>query len=252
LVHTEKRTRWAEVAADLAVAIEKGRFPVGSDLPAETELCAMYGVSRFTVRESLRRLADSGLITRRHGSGSRVVATSPAQAYLLAVDSETDILRYASDTAMTLSPNVRQVPVSTARTLALGDAMNWIQLSGVRELPGGQRIGLAEVYLRAEHRAVVDELENPVRGAIYSHILRRHGLTLARIDQTIGAVSLRPGQARRLRAAEGEPALRIIRRYNAEEAGTIEVSVHIHPASRFEYSLSIDPVAPQRGLIGRS
>ncbi|MDP9365030.1 MAG: GntR family transcriptional regulator [Chloroflexota bacterium] len=54
--------------------IEDGRFPPGSQLPTEEELCAALGVSRTTIREALRALAQRGLIERRQGRGTFVAA----------------------------------------------------------------------------------------------------------------------------------------------------------------------------------
>ena len=43
-------TRYAQVARDLTDGIANGRFPVGSLLPTELELCEHYAASRHTVR----------------------------------------------------------------------------------------------------------------------------------------------------------------------------------------------------------
>lgn len=237
----ERLTRCEEISADLAQAIGGGHYPVGSDLPSEVALCAQYGVSRFTVREALRRLTAAGLVIRRHGSGSRVIATAPKQSYILAVESESDVIRYAAETTMKLSTRVGSVSRQRAREFALGNPHEWVRLTGVRYSPTGERIGLVDVYLPAEHAAVATEIEQPIRQAIYSQVLDRLGLQLSSIEQQIGATTLTAGQARRLGAAVSEAALRIVRRYNVD-GKPIEVSVHVHPASRFEYSLKIKPV----------
>ncbi len=49
-----------------------GSHRSGDRLPPELELAAMLGVSRGTLRTALDRLADSGEITRRQGSGTYV------------------------------------------------------------------------------------------------------------------------------------------------------------------------------------
>ena len=43
-------TRYSTVAKDLMEGIASGRYPVGSLLPTEFELCDLYDVSRHTVR----------------------------------------------------------------------------------------------------------------------------------------------------------------------------------------------------------
>ncbi|HTK66717.1 MAG TPA: GntR family transcriptional regulator [Pseudonocardia sp.] len=242
-----RRTRWSEIAEELTTLIAAGDYPVGTDLPTESELCTRYDVSRFTVREALRSLIESGLISRRHGSGSRVIAATPPRSYALGVESETDVLRYAAETSMTLTGRTSTVAAAIAGKLGLDDPGEWLGVSGIRTVADGTRIGLVEVYLRKAHAPVLDQLDTPLTGAIFGHLLRHYQLTLVAIEQKISAIALKPAQARRLNADPGQPALRIERRYLTAEAGLVEVSVTTHPADRFEYSLRIDTVrAPLR------
>lgn len=59
--------------------IDEGRFPVGSQLPTEEELGRAFDVSRTTVREALRALAERGLIEKRQGKGSFVARPKLAE-----------------------------------------------------------------------------------------------------------------------------------------------------------------------------
>src|SRR6185436_1150817 len=54
-------------------AIKQGRFAAGSQLPSEMELLQMLGVSRTTLREALRILAEQRLIRKRRGLGTFVM-----------------------------------------------------------------------------------------------------------------------------------------------------------------------------------
>ena len=49
-----------------------GRYPPGSRLPTEHELCEQYGISRTPVTRALRELADEGVIIRRRRAGTFV------------------------------------------------------------------------------------------------------------------------------------------------------------------------------------
>lgn len=53
-------------------SIWEGRYPAGSDLPAERELADKIGVTRTTLREVLQRLARDGWLTIQHGKSTRV------------------------------------------------------------------------------------------------------------------------------------------------------------------------------------
>jgi len=64
----------SEVAEqELRNAIMSGEYPPGGQLPSESELINMLGVSRTTVREALRNLEESGIVLRRHGIGTFVL-----------------------------------------------------------------------------------------------------------------------------------------------------------------------------------
>ena len=62
------------VAEQIREAIMSGKLAPGAQLPPETELVEMLGVSRGTLRESLRMLEEQGLIIRRRGKGTFVRA----------------------------------------------------------------------------------------------------------------------------------------------------------------------------------
>lgn len=90
-----KLTRYQQVANVLLSEIENGDHPIGSLLPTEHELCDHFGVSRYTVREALRRLFEAGLVARRRGAGTTVIATKRPPLYDLTVGSVMDIFNYA-------------------------------------------------------------------------------------------------------------------------------------------------------------
>ena len=50
--------------------IEGGEWPVGSQIPTEEELCAMFNVSRATVRTAVLELVRQGYLKRQQGKGT--------------------------------------------------------------------------------------------------------------------------------------------------------------------------------------
>lgn len=53
-------------------AVADGRFTTGDALPRESELAEMFDVSRLTMREAVRILADRGVLDVRRGRGTYV------------------------------------------------------------------------------------------------------------------------------------------------------------------------------------
>lgn len=62
------------VAGTLREEIRSGRYKDTMLLPTEYELCSQFHMSRQTVRQALSLLASEGLIERRQGSGSHILA----------------------------------------------------------------------------------------------------------------------------------------------------------------------------------
>lgn len=94
-------TRTFEAAIEhLTEAIEHARLRCGDRLPSEGDLAAALGISKPTLRQALRVLEHSGLLTVRRGKGGGIVVASdlvPAvaisSAVALAEGAAIDVLR---------------------------------------------------------------------------------------------------------------------------------------------------------------
>jgi GntR family transcriptional repressor for pyruvate dehydrogenase complex len=65
--------------ARLAEFIENGGLRGGDKLPPERELAQRFGVSRDSVREALRVLAERGVVVRRQGDGTYIAVQEQEQ-----------------------------------------------------------------------------------------------------------------------------------------------------------------------------
>ena len=66
--------KYRKVYEDLLSAIRTGAFQPGDRLPSEAELGKQYDTSRITVAKAVNELQQKGLVSRRPGSGTRVIA----------------------------------------------------------------------------------------------------------------------------------------------------------------------------------
>ena len=78
LAPVRRTTLSGEVANRLTEAIRSGELAPGARLPAERELGVQFGVGRTSVREALRMLQATGLVTVRPGDGAFVANVSSA------------------------------------------------------------------------------------------------------------------------------------------------------------------------------
>ncbi len=76
-LRTARRTGLIEqVIEQLRAQVSSGAWAIGSRIPTESELAASTGTSRNTVREAVQALVHAGLLERRQGSGTYVLASS--------------------------------------------------------------------------------------------------------------------------------------------------------------------------------
>lgn len=70
-----RRTLVPQVVEELRAQVCSGEWAVGSRIPTEPELVEALGVGRNTVREAVNALVHAGVLERRQGSGTYVMAT---------------------------------------------------------------------------------------------------------------------------------------------------------------------------------
>src|SRR3989442_13193660 len=69
-------TPYYQVQHTITQRISRAEYPPGSQLPSESELSRELGVSRVTVREALRVLAEEGLLVKAQGRGTLVAESA--------------------------------------------------------------------------------------------------------------------------------------------------------------------------------
>jgi GntR family transcriptional regulator len=72
----DRRPASERIADELRRAIASGQLAPGAKLPSERELAEQYGTARNTVRQAIRLLSESGLVTAEHGRGVFVRAAA--------------------------------------------------------------------------------------------------------------------------------------------------------------------------------
>lgn len=237
-----KTPRYMQLAGELREAVLDGKFDAENPFPTETELCKQYDVSRFTVREALRRLQNEGLIARKRGSGT-VVQPAAARGGALhqPLSNVGEILQYARDTSIAYEPHdVGALPATLAEQIGHSTAGTWTSFRGVRKHEGRRRpIAVTEAYFHESLKEAVDQLDLG-KGSLFSQIERIAGLAVGKVTQDIQAIPADKRTADDLKIEEGDPVLRILRCYWSPSGDIFEISASLHPGDRFAYSMHID------------
>ena len=184
-----------------------GSYAPGDKLPAEPELAAAYGVSRITLREAVRGLAEEGYLSRQHGIGTYVTKKPRLRNNLDANFGVTQLIR-----SMGLTPGNQDVRISeeaatdvVARALAVEPGQPVARLERVRTADGNPIVYSEEFIPMASLGGNLHALRR-LAGSLYE--------LLANLGHPVdhGVVSIRPVLAdqeisQRLGVKKGAPLL---------------------------------------------
>jgi len=230
------QTRYAAVANDLMEGISNGRYPVGSLLPTEFELCALYDVSRHTVRAAITQLQNQGMVSRRKRVGTRVEAATPSGGYSQSLASVADLVHVA-ETHIRDVQEVRHfvADIAQARRLGLEPGAHCFCMSSIKVDVNQRSAPLCwtDVYADQVYAEVIPLAEQCPGELIAALIEREFGRRIDAVDQQVRPVQLGAELATRLNAAAGSLGLNIIRQYRDDQGGVIAVSETVYPDDRF-------------------
>ncbi|MCX9000038.1 GntR family transcriptional regulator [Rhizobiaceae bacterium BDR2-2] len=235
----KQQWRHQALAETLYHRIAEGEFPVGSALPTERDIAASEKVSRATVREALRFLENHGMIRRRQGSGTVVIAREP-QRLRMPLDSLEALLTYPQDTEVEVQSGEPLSPDDPAFAEAeLESGGNWWRVTFQRRMQGASApVSHIDVYLPEEYAAV--EADIPAGGgSVFLLVEDRFGIHPAEAVVRIDAVQIDARRAQALGVAEGSAAVRIQRRYSDAAGRLYQVSVSIYPQDRYVFETVI-------------
>lgn len=233
--------RYMQLAGDLRRKVLSGQF--AAEFPTEAELCAHYDVSRFTVREALRRLQAEGLIARRRGSGTTVQpAAARGGALHQPISNVGELLQYARGSHIAYEP-LGPVDLPGLAVSHLGEtkvAEKWIGFSGLRRLETDPRpLAMTEVFFAPRLEGVCAALDLS-SNTLFAQLDELAGINVGKVTQDIQAIPATTEIAGLLGLSRGNPVLRVIRCYHDLSGRLFEISVTHHPGDRFVYSMHID------------
>ncbi|MEM7569700.1 MAG: GntR family transcriptional regulator [Pseudomonadota bacterium] len=236
-----KRTpRYIEVAADLRELIEAGTYTVGTALPTESELCSQYKVSRYTIREALRRLQDANIVSRRQGSGTVVTSQERAALFQQELGSLEDLIQYASDVQFDLSdPQIVDLPVNLHRYVDETEVTDWTYRRALAFQRHIRRpVAISHVYMPGKYRDIAEKVQGN-RGALFNEFEVYSGNSIEQVEQEIRAVTLSTEDCLTLECQPGQAGLLATRAYYDGD-GPAMVSFSYHPGDRYAYHLKFD------------
>ncbi|MGW7417489.1 GntR family transcriptional regulator [Streptomyces sp. NPDC054863] len=215
--------RHQQIAAALREAVADGRYPVGSTLPSESELAALHGVSRGTVRQAVSSLLAEGMVGSRQGARSVVLSTAPSQSFgELRSFAEWAWASGHTPGGLVLSSARAQAGPEEAALLRLAPAAPVLRVRRLRTLDGSPVLLERTVYAGW----VADPVEAlPADCESVTRSLREAtGLVLAHGEHHLDAVAAGTADAADLAVRRGSPLLRVRRTTTTGDGRPVETS----------------------------
>lgn len=213
---------------------------MGSQLPTEEELCDRFAVSRYTVREVLRRLREDRLVSSRQGAGTTVIPSDPSEADVHQVTSINDLVTFAVGLRFDIE-SMEMIEAAAALAKRIGGAVGdrWLVVRGHRQSDQATLPTCwAEVYINEEF-AAVGRLLKRNRGPIFHLIEDLFGQRIDEVQQTISACVVPPVLARGLHVEPKTMALEVQRTYLLASGKVALVAINTHPAERFRHMMTM-------------
>lgn len=233
------RTLHGRLAEELLGRIRSGEWPVGATLPSENELSQAAGVSRHTLRHTLRTLAERGFIERRQGAPSKVISSTEPRIFSQDFNSIKDLLRYPRNTFRenqierviecddALRP-VLKAPVGSA----------WFHIGAIRRDPSHRPLAWTDIYIAHRYARVVKS-PNHTHEMVFEQIERMFGVAIERAEVEVEASLITKEDAARLDAKAGSACLVVVRRYFDKQGNPFEITVTRHPENRVSFGLEL-------------
>ncbi|MDJ0821641.1 MAG: GntR family transcriptional regulator [Paracoccaceae bacterium] len=222
--------------------IADGRLGDGDSLPGEQRLAASYGVSRVTVRRALDALADSGLIERRAGSGTKVRSGAEA-AKPVAMDFTTLMPQLVEmgqqTTARLLSFSYGPAPEFVARAMHLPNAEQ-VQIATRVRSAGGTPFSHLTTYVPAS--IAQNYSEDDLATTPLFKLLERSGVQIDQAHQSVSATLAGPDVADALDVALGSALLSLKRVVRDVEGNGVEYLSGLYRPDMFRLDMPLTRV----------
>lgn len=215
-----------QVVQEILAGIETGKLARDNGmLPSEADLSQRFEVSRATIREALSQLEQRGVVVRRHGVGTFVVATPRIDTGLEELESiETLARRTGLETRMS-DLQIEERPATEIELSAL-------QLSAADSVLAVARVIIAEKRPVAYLIDIVptsilkqQDLDRAFRGSVLDVLIRRRDLNLSHSRTDILIELATPSMARKLRTKRGEPLHKLQAQLFTREGQVIDYSL---------------------------
>ncbi|UOM36563.1 GntR family transcriptional regulator [Acuticoccus sp. I52.16.1] len=229
---------WNQVATTIKERIERGEYEVGSVLPREVDLASELAVSRNTVREAFRHLADAGMLDRRRRAGTRVMMKHSKSKVRLDLDPQASLLRLSQRTKLVVQRRV-EGPLTSELDAVWSDAGDeaWHRVDCLRVSEDEQPLSWTQIYL-APDLGELSRLVGGRSGQQFRLIEEHRGEQMTRTKTMLLPIKVNAALARTLEVPHNSLALKVMHGMINEDGNCREIVVSVYPVERYAFELA--------------
>lgn len=245
LVPLSPQPLYAQIKDALRARILDGTYAPHSQMPSEHELCAMFDVSRITVRQALGDLQKEGLLFKLHGKGTFVSKPKAFQN----VTSLQGFAEAMSSMGYEIVNQLRSFRIVKAER-HVAEKLNLPEGTPVTEIHRIRLLNREPVSLELTWvpEAFGKRLANADLATrdIFLILENDCGVPLGHADVAIDAILADDDIVDALRVEEGSPVLRIERLTHDASGTPIDYEYLYFRGDAFQYRLRTDRQKPRR------
>ncbi len=213
--------------------IRSEKLRPGDAVPSEQMISARFGVSRMTVRQALKSLADLGVIYSQRGKGTFVAENKLEKSFRQVLSfTEEMTARGSKATSKLLRFEVEPAddPVANALQVAVGT-----QVFSIRRLRLADSTPMGIEWSRIPQSLCPDLRENfEPKSSLYQTLSHRYGIRVAVTDEVAEAGIASAEQARLLRIPRRAPVLLFTRISYIESGKVVEYVTSVYRGDRYK------------------
>ncbi len=225
--------KYVYVARELRRSITDGVYAPGDKLPTIPQLCAVYGVSKITIKRAMDELELQGLIARRRGSGTFVKGMPSGPQNVDRTQCWTRLAGFTAEhesrgqrvSILVRSFDATEPDSGIAQELCLEPDELCYRVERTLFADG---IPLQDQTLYIPMRIAPVLLQRHAESSIYRYLEEELGLNLASAHRRVVAANAGAEVAKRLQIGVGDAVLRINQVTYLDDGRPCEKSISTH------------------------
>ncbi len=197
---------YMQLVLQIEQAVADGVLKPGDRIEGEPVLVNRLGISRATVRHAIDQLVERGILMRKHGVGTQVVAANLARRSGVISLYDELLADGQEPTTRLVDASIRRAPAEVIEALQLGLPGDVLYLMRLRS-SGGRPFAIMRNWLPLGV-LTLDDFDPEAEGLYEA--LRRVGISADVAHQSVGAAGATEEEAGLLDLAEGSPVLTML------------------------------------------